>query len=704
MEAETDVIARIEKVTVSHFRGFQKTHSIDTNADLVLITGPNGYGKTSLLEALSLVLTEWRGLRDPKTELLAQRPGKGGKPGSPHGDDGFFICAEGRTVGQGKRALSLELEWPGTDRGELTVLGLPRSRLMPPADAGTEEQRRSERDDGRELTARLCAFFQDHVEEQFDEVARGRTLRDVFEPLPRGIKEVRSQLSGVVEELMTRIAEPPPQWHGLGEDRLWIDLRAAYAAFRPQYLKLAATAEHWAAVEEDPQTVDDDAAMDAFARRVLQASGVLHRYDGPELRDRFEAAVSGAMDRQKELVGRRAAGRTREGSRLRQRLEKLEDEVRRIRDEYPRLEEDLVALSAGEPGQPDALAVFRVLAHSARRWSRVQFAAGEVNGALLFARALEELRAVEEDQAAVCAEAIAAWLEPRRDAGERLRELDREAQQVRSALKHERASEELDRLGTFESTLKQTLAVLLEAWKEGHRFRDYQAHSAKYDADVTWWKEALTVAQWSVDRLDDLTHASGWLQEELQRLAGKVLWRFNLVDGTLPLHLSAEDRSYPGDPYRTRSIYAVRTDDGRELCHLSTGQRAQMAIALLVSQNLALSGLGYLNHQIILLDDMTAAYDLSNLTREAILWRQIAYGENDKQRRQVFISSHHEDMTNHLLDLLVPPEGRSMRLLRFIEWSPSTGPVIEESEVIPTRGRSGGPEGLADLKCDLKAF
>jgi hypothetical protein len=42
-------------------------------------------------------------------------------------------------------------------------------------------------------------------------------------------------------------------------------------------------------------------------------------------------------------------------------------------------------------------------------------------------------------------------------------------------------------------------------------------------------------------------------------------------------------------------------------------------------------------------------------------------------------------MTNHLLDLLVPPKGKTMRLLRFVDWSSTKGPEIESFEIEETR-------------------
>ncbi|NKC16673.1 MAG: hypothetical protein GKR94_32115 [Gammaproteobacteria bacterium] len=65
----------------------------------------------------------------------------------------------------------------------------------------------------------------------------------------------------------------------------------------------------------------------------------------------------------------------------------------------------------------------------------------------------------------------------------------------------------------------------------------------------------------------------------------------------------------------------------------------------------------------------------------------------------IFIASHHEDLSNHLLELLAPPPGRSLRILRFVDWRPATGPVIEQLEY----DNSNESERAADLfKAALK--
>ncbi len=52
-------VLRIKELSLCRFRGFVncKPITLDTNADVILLTGPNGFGKTSLIDALCLLLT-----------------------------------------------------------------------------------------------------------------------------------------------------------------------------------------------------------------------------------------------------------------------------------------------------------------------------------------------------------------------------------------------------------------------------------------------------------------------------------------------------------------------------------------------------------------------------------------------------------------------------------------------------------------------
>ena len=120
-----------------------------------------------------------------------------------------------------------------------------------------------------------------------------------------------------------------------------------------------------------------------------------------------------------------------------------------------------------------------------------------------------------------------------------------------------------------------------------------------------------------------------------------------------------------------------------------------MAMAFLVAQNLLVAqGEVPLDrgmpHRVLLLDDVSSTYDLSNLVRESILWRQLAYTRDWGRKRQVILSSHHEDLANLLLDHLVPPDGYSMRVLQFKGWSQERGPIVESFKVEPGRSHDNG--------------
>lgn len=67
-----EAIDRVLRVELKDFRGFKvrsggEPHVVDTDADLVLLSGANGHGKTSFLEAILLLLTGWYDVdSDPK--------------------------------------------------------------------------------------------------------------------------------------------------------------------------------------------------------------------------------------------------------------------------------------------------------------------------------------------------------------------------------------------------------------------------------------------------------------------------------------------------------------------------------------------------------------------------------------------------------------------------------------------------------------
>jgi len=122
---------------------------------------------------------------------------------------------------------------------------------------------------------------------------------------------------------------------------------------------------------------------------------------------------------------------------------------------------------------------------------------------------------------------------------------------------------------------------------------------------------------------------------------------------------------------------------------LSTGQKTIFALAWTTALNLTFRD--DLGHGIMLFDDITTSLDLNQIAPACVLFRKLAYSGHDSKRRQLFISSHHEDLTNRLIDNLIPPYGRSMKVLELKGFTVENGPVFEEPwSVAPSKGNQAG--------------
>ncbi|MCU7998883.1 hypothetical protein [Shewanella sp. SM95] len=145
-----------------------------------------------------------------------------------------------------------------------------------------------------------------------------------------------------------------------------------------------------------------------------------------------------------------------------------------------------------------------------------------------------------------------------------------------------------------------------------------------------------------------------------------LLDKFHFPKGFLPIKLSNTGTD-------KKPAWTFETQNEVKFSDLSTGQKTQLAICWTINLNLALADT--LNHQVIGFDDFTTSLDMNQLIPAAVLLRKMAYAnDGDKWKRQVIVTSHHEDLTNRLLDFLLPPQGRSMRVIQFEDWSPKTGP------------------------------
>ncbi|NKC15557.1 MAG: AAA family ATPase [Gammaproteobacteria bacterium] len=694
-------VTRIRSLVLENFKGFRDKHELfDLDADIVLLTGPNGHGKSGLLEALTLALTGWHDPElDPARHLISRIPKTDTTESKPEDYARIELRALfGEEIAGEKKAEALPIEWRfESEQTEPTHHShRPRSRLDPPvpepavSDADLDERRRQ----SDALKARLSTFFQDRLDKLFDETAAGLTLRDIFEPVPPWIADVRTAIDNAQEKLGLAVAERQDDARKPAQ-ALYPTLAGQIAAFKDPYQTLrretqGESRDEWPPLPENCTPEDTwPAFLQDLAKRnlILAPTG-----DDTRLTERLEQALLGEQGIIADLI-RRAMARRGEATAARDqaRLDKLEQCVEAIEDEendlkrrYPHLQGDLERFMPTQPGQPDALQIFSSLAANAARWARPN---GRESGKpARLTEVLARLAAVNPDQAGQCAQALEDWLVPRRQADQRLKTLAAEKKTLQQKIEQLRATVDVQRLRDLRRRLRETLEPLRETWKDilerqdFERRRQQRARAREHLAAATETVAALGTA------LDQLTAPSKALLQQLRDTANWALGRFSLVPGVAPLRLEPKENS------DGRRSYQVLTQDGRELRQLSTGQRAQFGIALLLAQNREVSE--YLGHRALFLDDVSTAYDLSNLTREALLWRQLAYGAKPPFKRQIFLSSHHEDLTSQLLDLLVPPAGASMRLIRLHGWQPDSGPELDNFRVEPTAHSAPGSDAV----------
>jgi DNA replication and repair protein RecF len=88
--------ARIRRLTLTNFRSY-RTAQVEVGADLVVLTGANGAGKTNLIEAISF-LAPGRGLRRPTLEDVAFAEGDGSWAASADVDGALGLATLGTGI------------------------------------------------------------------------------------------------------------------------------------------------------------------------------------------------------------------------------------------------------------------------------------------------------------------------------------------------------------------------------------------------------------------------------------------------------------------------------------------------------------------------------------------------------------------------------------------------------------------------------
>ncbi|HHV59052.1 MAG TPA: hypothetical protein GXX49_01905 [Clostridiaceae bacterium] len=247
-------------------------------------------------------------------------------------------------------------------------------------------------------------------------------------------------------------------------------------------------------------------------------------------------------------------------------------------------------------------------------------------------------------------------------------------------------SQKTDQLSNSFNLLGEYNVILnvLDKWIDVEKeilYKENEIMKSKSDVSTEKAKSVLNViSKMSRPRykLDLPKHLEDFKKDELERFNRRMnimLKQFHFPLEFLPVNIEREKNGR-----RNSAKYSFFTG-GREnpkvdFSSLSTGQKVQLYFCWTIAFNYSLQDR---THNIMLFDDITTSLDMSQLLPAATFLRQMAYCD-DQNKRQVFISCHHEDFSNKLLDYLMPPPGYTLKVIRFIDLVDGI-PVMEHYNV-----------------------
>ncbi|MFZ5765365.1 MAG: AAA family ATPase [Thermodesulfobacteriota bacterium] len=661
---------RAKSICIKNFKGIGNSGRLDLDADIVLVSGANGNGKSSFVEALTIALTGYH----PHLENDVPQPHL-----FHYNSDHFSI----ELKGDQKNLLRVTGQNTNTNK-EINFSNRLRIKKR---HIEQVEQFADETDPL--LLYRMTTFLPDHVDILFDEKVIGekpkphdddpiyedsppkaRALTEVFVPLPLPIDALRKSLTKAIKDIDEEIAK-------LGRETSSLQERATnIGSFLGSLINeleqrvnmllspLARSPVHFAQPPQDssPQYPDILNMFLAEQQQFLGNSLGLDIMTWPDtiknlprrledlLKDKFQDIDYQKLEQEKKELS----------NKLQIIQEKLAEKREVIEPELTRLLEILRSL-----GNPEFLAMCEKTLRR-RAGLRLNDIATEVelvdsDKAKRFCQVLDELIADE----------TSVLRDKEREVHEKLNEIESRLEHARQ---HSEQHDNLQQLKNFleNENSKDNLELTDKFVKE-------YKEKAEREERLRQLRETRNERYPLLAFLDKLGSPPEDFRKIFEEVFNNVLNRFALAEGLNQASIQTNENGG----------LKIESDDKRDLPCFSLGQRSQMATAWMVtSRELARNCEDILfPHKILILDDLSATFDMTNLLSQAILWRQLAYHPDPQERYQVFIVSHHEEFTDRLLDLLCPPgEGCSMRLLRFTDWAPKPGqgPIIESYKVEPS--------------------
>jgi energy-coupling factor transporter ATP-binding protein EcfA2 len=638
------VLERIQRVKMTGFRGIRRLEWVSLEgADLVILTGPNGYGKSTFLYGLQAVLT-----------------------GSIHPAGGQMVHTEEEAfeveidaleqVEAGTRSVQLKLQGDDKDDGgprrwSLVADDAPRSLRAWPTRLQAHWL-----GEGRDLKPET-------IQAQLDDLAALSGLQQDRDPAPPPdslAKSFLERLGGLVtgaqaeaNEALNRLTRGIEERRRKGEE--WATRRDAVLAqaheIAAEMARIMGVLTRAGARSDAPVGITPSDWVTWLQRRPGRGTPL----------ERFREKVDELAE---DLRG---------GSVSSQQVRALEDEKTRhtaelynIAKDHPELDLDMEAL---EPNGPDDMgldALFDLLAENIAHW--------QVHARRWPTIVRDEVLWVRPGQAQLCADLLKPWAAARRDAVQRRRVCRQELDHINAEIRRlVGLSDAVLQARTAAARLAKTRQddwapfVDLMAWDSTADEREREDQQARQDQ--AWYQELKAT-------LDELAAPSSALQAYLQEVMDETLRRF-----AQPVRLTV-DRDQEA---------LMGTADGRQYENLSAGQRAMFRVAKFLALREAVEHqLGPLfPHRILMVDDPLDAFDPTNLQHSALIWRQVAYGGEDQARRQVFLAIHQDLVDAGLVEMLRPfTDGRRAVVVRFNDYDPEEGPKVQVEPLVPLQLRN----------------
>jgi energy-coupling factor transporter ATP-binding protein EcfA2 len=698
----------IRHLTLENFRGFNGKHTIDLDADIILISGKNGVGKTSILLALDMLL-------NGQTELL-----KGA------GEALTKNCKEGSIAMQGTASQSISLSSIPAARVNGNLL--ERAHFFFPEGLASPE---SSEDilDIVSPTSGLWDEIKGALEVAQSDLAEARKNLLVRDFDVDGSRRQAAQEFELARNELPEYAEGGESWalRVRGEQNLLLQGGNLANHWQSQLRNILKVLQ---ADTASDLTRNDGASGDTPADLLLAISVALDKLRAQaEERHRPDYQSNYATPLQLSALQRAPAHipvrwespvpndagvvidddsviwATRDGNvNYGRRLSELEREAIKLRQE---LNELRVRRPIIENGDDSLRSFFNSFPERSARWldtlqrlplgpekerelilDWLKKANVEIGGML---RHVEPVAQAIRERELGCGEQLATisteieQLQTRIGLREIILALSEQSWARGAATVGELASrvekvltgrnEQTSNLNQYFRSLHR-LSTAAAAWAETERKIDQQLANAASKVNFTAADKLMFDAERTLKRalgkesifslnsvIDD--RQLGMLLVTLNRL----LARFHFPTEFLPIQLQA------GSGRGRSNAYQFVSANGPGYRSLSTGQRTQLAVCWSVCLNYALRD--RLSAPFLGFDDFTTALDMGQLIPAAGILRQLAYTNSEEYYRQVVVTSHHEDLTNRLVEYLLPPRGKTMRVIEIQEWTPEHGPKIK---------------------------